>query len=179
MLFDFDAYREIYVVFMNTPFKGDWLLKDGFKHVYAIERSALGWTCTDPSKSDIHTYILPARYDSDVMTEFVRQNPGFTIIQLKVKPHNNSIYPQLGVISCVSMMQYMLGVYWPFVFTPYQLYNKLRSKPPKHIEVIACRDIKYTQHKGKPQPPRGKPIHCAVSYKPNQKLKETEQIARR
>jgi hypothetical protein len=150
LLYDFEAYREIHLVFMNTEFAGDWILKDGFRHVYAIERSALGWTCTDPSKSDMHTYILPASFESDVMAEFTRQHPGFTTLHLKVEPHTDSIYPQLGVISCVSMMQYILGVYWPFVFTPYQLFNKLMSKPPKHIEVIACHDIKYTQHKGKP-----------------------------
>lgn len=154
MLSDYDIHRELYLVFMETPYKGDWMFKRGFKHVYAIERTALGWLCSDPNKSDIHTMILPARYDSEVMIEFIRQNPSFTILRLKVKPHKDSIYPQLGVISCVSMMQYMLGVYWPFVFTPWQLYNRLLDNPPKHIEVIACHDIKYTQRKGKQQQQR-------------------------
>ena len=158
MLYDFDAHRDIYLVFMDTQFKGDQWLKDGFKHVYAIERQALGWLCTDPSKSDIHTYILPARYDSEVIEEFKRLNPTFTILRLKVKPHQKSVYPHLGVLSCVTIMQYMIGVYWPFVFTPYQLYNKIKSNPPNHIEVIEWHDTKYTQHKGKPSMQHKQPI---------------------
>jgi len=80
LLFDTHAHREIYLVFMNTNFKGDGWLKEGFKHVYAIERQALGWLCSDPSKSDLHTYILPAHYESDVIQEFIRQNPTFTVL---------------------------------------------------------------------------------------------------
>ena len=163
LLFDTHAHREIYLVFMNTNFKGDRWLKDGFKHVYAIERQALGWLCTDPSKSDMHTYILPARYDSEVIEEFKRQNPTFTILSLKVKPHYDSVFPHIGVISCVSIMQYMLGVYYPFILTPYQLYNKIKNNPPKHIEVIECHDTKYTQQKGKQQRQQRKQTRFGVS----------------
>lgn len=156
MLLDYSAYREIWLVFMNTEFIGDAWLKDGFKHVYAIERQALGWLCTDPSKSDIHTYILPASFDSDVIGEFKRRNPTFTVMHLKIKSHYDSVYPQLGVLSCVSIMQYMLGVFWPFVFTPYQLYNKLKKKPPNHIEVIGCQstspEMQKTRQEMPPQP---------------------------
>lgn len=149
MDYDFKAKRDIYLVFMDTWFLGDDFLKDGFKHVYAIEHSALGWTCTDPSKSDLHTYILPAKYDTDVITTFVQQNPGFTVLHIRVLPHDNSIYPRFGIMSCVSLMQYLIGVRWPFVFTPYQLYNKIKYKTPKHIEVVACHDTLHIKHKGK------------------------------
>ena len=154
MLLDPSAHREIYLVFMNTTFTGERFLKDGFKHVYAIERQALGWICTDPSKSDQHTYILPASYHTEVIKEFRRRHPDFTVLHLHVLPHTEAIYPQIGVISCVSIMQYLLGVYWPFVFTPYQLYNKIKKNPPNHIEVIACHDTRFTQHKGKHQQPQ-------------------------
>lgn len=137
MLFDSSAFREIYLVFMNTRFIGDRWLKDGFKHVYSIERQALGWLCTDPSKSDLHTYILPARFESEVIDEFKKQNPSFTVLELHVKPHAYAAFPRPGIVSCVSAMQYVLGVYYPFVFTPYQLYNRIKRNPPNHIEVIA------------------------------------------
>jgi hypothetical protein len=152
LLLDFDINRDIYLVFMNTTHALDSVLKDGFRHVYAIERQALGWICTDPSTSDLHTYILPASYSADVMGEFTRRHPYFTILHLHVKPHNKKLFPSIGVISCVSAMQYMLGIYWPFVLTPYQLYNKMVQSPPKHIEVIAWHDIHNTQHKGKRRP---------------------------
>lgn len=128
--------REIYLVFMNTFYFGDSFIKDGFKHVYCIERQELGWVCLDPSQTHIYNYILPAAYEIDVMSEFKKRNPEFIILKLLVKPHDKSAYPRPGLVSCVSTMQYLLGIYWPFIFTPYQLYNKMLRKPPKHIEVI-------------------------------------------
>jgi hypothetical protein len=135
---------------MNTSYTGSQFVKEGFKHVYCIERQALGWSCSDPSRSDIHNYILPASYDADVMGEFIRRHPHFNVLHLHVKSHGKVKYPRFGVLSCVSVMQYILGVYWPFIFTPYALYNKIKNDPPKHIEVIAWHGIKYTQHKEKP-----------------------------
>ena len=157
MLFDSSAYREIYLVFMDASFIGDRWLKDGFKHVYAIERSALGWTCTDPSKSDIHTMILPAHFETDVMSTFIYNNPKCHVMRLHVKPHQHAIYPALGVISCVSVMKYMLGIKGGLILTPYQLYAKLMKSPPKHIEVIEWHDTNSTQpsarHKHRPRKP--------------------------
>lgn len=156
MLLDFEAYREYHLVFMDTQYPLDWMFKDGFKHVYCIERQALGWTCIDPSQSDLYTTILPANYGTDVMTTFKQKNPTFKILKLHVKPHTLMVYPRAGIISCVSVMQQMLGVYWPFVFSPFQLYNRIVTRTPTHIEVIEWHDIKSTQHKGKlrPQPPK-------------------------
>lgn len=123
---------------MNTEYRGDWLYKDGFKHVYAVERQALGWQCVDPSRSNLFTCILPAGFEADVMVEFERLNPGATIVHLHVRSNGQGLYPTIGVLSCVSIMQYLLGVCWPMVLTPYQLYNKIITKPPNHIGVIKC-----------------------------------------
>nr|CAC33476.1 hypothetical protein [Legionella pneumophila] len=167
---------------MNTNFTGDGWLKSGFKHVYAIERQGLGWICTDPSKSDICTYILPASYSTDVISEFKRRHPDFKILHINVKPHCYSAYPRLGVLSCVSVIQYILGVYWPFVFTPYQLYNRIKNKPPKHIEVIECHDIKSTQHKGKLKPPHSPQTKQDWNWKNKLSLKRkgrTEKSSKR
>lgn len=142
MLIDFEAHREIYLVFMDSRYTFDWIFKDGFKHVYAIERQALGWTCTDPSQSDLFTTILPASYSTDIMETFKRQNPTFKILKLHVRPHIKMVFPSAGVISCVTIMQYMLGVYWPFVFSPYQLYTRIVTRAPTHIEVIEWHDTR-------------------------------------
>jgi hypothetical protein len=156
MLIDFDSQRELYLVFMNTNYPFDYLLKDGFKHVYLIERQAIGWVCLDPSQSDLHTYILPASYEADVMGEFSKRHPDFNILKLMVKAHAKILYPKLGVISCVSVMQYIIGVYWPFVFTPYQLYNKLLKKTVDHIEVTQWPQEKLTEQKEKRKPQQPK-----------------------
>ena len=178
MWLDSEPTREIFLVFMNTEFPfSDWF-KDGFKHVYSIERQALGWLCTDPSKSDLYTYILPATYHSEVMIEFRRQNPTFTILHLKVKPHCQAVFPSIGVLSCVTTIQYMLGVYWPFIFTPYQLYNRIKRKPPKHIEVIECHDIKSMQHKGKHKPQQQPQTVQGQISKPKRKSRRKGKTAR-
>ncbi len=152
MLFDDGVYRDMYLVFMESRYFGDMFLKAGFKHVYAIERQAIGWQCTDPSKSDLHTYILPAAYESDVMGVFKKNNPTFKILHIHVKPHERSIYPRFGVLSCVNIIQYMIGVYWPFILTPHQLYNKIKNSTPKHIEVIEWHDTQSTKHSEKQRP---------------------------
>lgn len=136
MLLDSSAYRDIYLIFMNADYKMSNILKDGFKHVYAIERQSLGWICIDPSTSDLYCNILPATYAADVIKEFKLQNPECTILNIHIKPHQKKIYPFFGLLSCVSVMQYLLGVNWPFVLTPYQLYTKLIKNTCDHIEVI-------------------------------------------
>ena len=134
-LFDY-SYREIYLVFQDDiqyPFSR--FIKSGFRHVFALERQALGWICIDPSRNDLCATLLPASYDVDIIPQFRINNPSFTITKLKVKQTNKFNYPKPGIVSCVSSMQYLIGVYWPFVLTPYQLYNKLYNNNISHIEV--------------------------------------------
>ena len=136
MLLDFDAEREIYAVFQaESEYLCSSWFKDGFKHVFCIERQALGWLCFDPSRSDMIATILPANFTLDIMTRFRINNPTATIIQLAVKPGNKRSYPRPGIISCVSAVQYFLGVYWPTVLTPYQLYNRLSTVDQEHIRM--------------------------------------------
>ena len=128
--------RDIYLVFMNAEFRGSTNLKDGFRHVYVIERQALGWLCVDPARSNMFNCILPAKFESEVMIEFERLNPEATIVHLEVGSNDEHLYPARGVMSCVSVVQYILGVCWRSVLTPHQLYNKIINNTPKHIEVI-------------------------------------------
>lgn len=132
----FNVHRDIYLIFCNATYKGNWLFKKGFQHVYAIERQALGWMCLDPSRSDLISYILPAPYNAEVMKTYKAMNPDCTVVHLHVEPHDRAIYPRIGALSCVSTMQYLIGIYSPLVLTPYQLYNKLISKTYKHIKRV-------------------------------------------
>lgn len=137
MLYDWEAEREIYLVFKTENYFGSNFLEDGFCHVFAIERQALGWVCIDPSRSDCLSTILPAGYVDDVISPLKAQNPQFKVLKLLYKPSYNRYnnYPRLNLMSCVSMMQYMLGVYWPWIVTPYQLYCKLLKGRFKHIKA--------------------------------------------
>ncbi len=138
MLYDYDAFREIFVVFLdNTTYLGSRLMKKGFTHCFAMERQALGWLCIDPSRKDCLSHILPATFLDPVMDTFIKNNPNATVIQLFVSRQNVDAvtYPKFGLISCVGMIQYNLGVYWPLIITPFQLYCRLVEKRISHIKV--------------------------------------------
>lgn len=149
--FDFEATREIYLAFQSDieyPFSR--FMKEGFKHVFAMERQALGWICIDPSRNDLCSTILPASYHVDIIPQFMINNTTTTILKLIVKQTDSPNYPRPGLISCVSCMQYLIGVYWPFILTPYQLYNKLCSNNFSHIEVTQiCQGAKKQDDKRK------------------------------
>ena len=116
--------REMFLVFFGDadyfPYR---LIKNGFGHVFAIERQSLGWICVDPSRRDLLTIILPACYDSDVAKVLRRDNPTFKILHLRVPMNVKPNYPNLGLMGCVGVMQYFLGIYRPWIITPYQLYR--------------------------------------------------------
>ncbi len=138
MLIDLDAEKEIYIVFQGeTKYTFSNFLKPGFLHCFGLERQSLGWICIDPSHDDFHSYILPAGFSDDIIPTFISQNPNCTVMQLFVQPVKNKPrnYPRFGLISCVGILQYTLGVYWPLIISPYQLYYRLSNKRISHIKV--------------------------------------------
>lgn len=138
MLYDSEAERELYLIFQDEgSYPGGIVFQKGFKHVFALERQALGWVCIDPSRMDFQCHILPAGFHDDVITSFIAQNPRSTVMQIFVQPVKNQTltYPGIGFISCVTVMQYTLGVYWPLIVTPYQLYCRLSSRRINHIRM--------------------------------------------
>ena len=131
--FDCDGIREIYLVFQDCDTYPGWeFLKPGFRHVYALERQALGWVCYDASLRDLCCMVLPASWDNDVAGTLVRQNPETTVVQLFCKPSPNKGRLRGGILSCVGVCQYILGVYWPLTLTPHQLFSKI-LKSDNHI----------------------------------------------
>ena len=136
LLLDCEASREIDLVFMDdVEYIFSRFVQPGFKHVYAIERQALGWICHDPSRRDLFSHILPASYNDEVMGVYKTNNASHIVMGLEVKPNVKTKYPALGFLSCVSVMQYMLGVWWPFVRTPYGLYSRLLKDNTPHIKL--------------------------------------------
>lgn len=130
-----DAYREIYLVFMSGDYPFSYLFKQGFQHVYAIERQNIGWLCLDPSCKNLFNVILPALPEADVIATLIENNPSITVLPLKVRPNAERIYPKFGVVSCVSVMKYLLGIHSWSTLTPYQLYIRLKKNNIEHIEV--------------------------------------------
>lgn len=159
VLIDDEAHRKIYLIFHDDceyPFSR--FMKPGFRHVFAIELQALGWVCIDPNRTDLTCTILPASWDIDIMPKYRDNNPDSTIINLKVYPTKRSNYPRPSLISCVGVCQYLLGIYYPHIFTPYLLYNKIINSNIKHIEVLS--NVRTKQRKTRSQSSR---IGCGES----------------
>jgi hypothetical protein len=110
-------------------------MKRGFEHVFALERQALGWICHDPSMSDYLSVIMPATWEVDMAQTYVDLNPGSTVVKVFVTKSPQAKYFRWGWINCIGVVQYLLGVYWPWVLTPYRLYLKVLSNSKPHIKV--------------------------------------------
>ena len=135
MLYDDAAVKEQYIVFKDSAaYFGSRLSKAGFRHVFVIERQALGWICYDASVRDLHCITLPASWDNDVIGVFVEQNPGATVVQIFAGAPPSAFILRFGILSCVSVAQYILGVYWPLTISPHQLYLRL-IEGVDHIDV--------------------------------------------
>jgi len=128
--------RELYLIFQDTAdFPCAKFLTKGFKHVFAIEKQPLGWTCIDPNRFDLMLDILPARWEADLMAHYLRNKPGDTILKVMLTPRNEATILRPSILSCVSLIKYVLGVSWPLVWTPWQLYEQLITQSNDGMEV--------------------------------------------
>jgi hypothetical protein len=165
VLYDAEAERDIYLIFQaDQSYLCSALFKKGFKHCFALERQALGWICVDPSRKNFIATILPAGFHADIITPFLDQNPTSTVIRLTVAHNEKEVntYPRLGLISCVSVMQYLLGVYWPLIITPYQLYCRLVKA---HVPGIRLKQQwQAVKERDEPQMRQRKPHESRQTY---------------
>lgn len=90
----------------------------------------------DPNRYELRFVPLPVTYRTYMMTEYLEQNPTASVIQLEICNHQQSFYPTMGLMSCVGVVKYCLGVRWPLVLTPWQLWTKLLKSNAPHIKVI-------------------------------------------
>ena len=136
MLLDSSAFREIYFIFQDSrAFCGWQLLKPGFRHVFAVEIHASGWVCYDPSIHDMYCWPLPCAPDASFIEHYKLNNPSDTVLKITARPKRKAQYARFSLMSCVSIMKYILGVRWPFVITPHQLYSRLTSQQFENMEI--------------------------------------------
>lgn len=119
----------------DIDFFGSKYFKEGFKHCFVIERQSGFWMCHDPSRRDLFTTILPAPGEADVIQNFILQNPDCTVLRCIVRPTAKNNFPAINIMSCVSVVQYMLGILCPLAMTPYRLYCKLKTGKFSHMET--------------------------------------------
>ncbi len=111
-------------------------LKPGFRHVQALHFSPHNLILFEPTVGSLKLYSLPIGTEETYLKFYREQNPHHTILHVNVSPNKDMPVWRLGPISCVSLIQYLLGVYWPLTVTPYALYSKLLTQTPEHIRIL-------------------------------------------
>ena len=129
--------KEIYLVFCHMddhPLVN--FLKPGFSHVHALLRSDVAWVLLNPSFSSLDMVVL-GHNDERFLHVYHRMNPEHIIMKLELGDCPDLFWGRACNMSCVSVIQYLLGVFWPLTLTPWQLYSKLVSKTPGHIRILS------------------------------------------
>ena len=111
-------------------------LRYGFRHVHAFYFTGSHCILLDPSLRCFNVLNLNVGRMEDFIHFYSEQNPEHTILKVNVLPNPDMSIWRLGAISCVSTIQYLLGIYWPLTVTPYALYSRLLKDTPSHIRII-------------------------------------------
>lgn len=98
-----------------------WVLKPGFRHVFAVVDSGEHWIMVDPRDGvPIIEAVADASFD---LAAFYREE-GYAV--LDVVPPGQGPWGPFFISNCVGAVKAVLGLRAPFVFTPYQLYRRLK-----------------------------------------------------
>jgi hypothetical protein len=103
---------------------GHWLqyLRPGFRHCYTARYDGGGWTVLESGSGQLHVSTLPCV--SGYSFPDWRASEGSTVVRVRRWVVPRDFQPR-GVLSCVSLTKFLLGVRASHVVTPYQLYRQL------------------------------------------------------
>ncbi len=129
--------KDYYLVFSDSDsyFFSRWF-KCGYRHVHAIYHCQGNWSIVDPSLDALNVIYLEKAKNLDFISVYQKLNPEYTILRVAVKPNLDMPVWRIGPISCVSTIQYLLGIYRPLTVTPWGLYCYLVNKTPTHIRIV-------------------------------------------
>lgn len=96
------------------------LLKEDFKHVFAVVQTDDHWIMVDPRNgTPVIEVVAPATYD---LARFYRAE-GFAVVETERR--DVGPFGPVMLSNCVGAVKAVIGLRAPFVFTPYQLYRRL------------------------------------------------------
>lgn len=110
-----------YLVFSDGDIWITKFLKTGFGHIRIVVNDGYNWIHFNPSCHQFEWDIMP--YES-TDTPFKDHFKNSTIIKLHLDPKRNSWVGRIGMMTCVLMVKYFLGIKCR-PRTPYQLYRYL------------------------------------------------------
>lgn len=102
----------------------EWLLRPGFRHVFACLDDGAYWTMFDPRNGQAVVKSVQAS-GFDLAGHF--RNEGYTVVELEQGP---PIRAPMVVNNCVGLTKAVLCIRAPLVQTPYGLFKHLTRKSP-------------------------------------------------
>ena len=96
----------------------NWILKDGFSHVLVVIHKPHLDVLIDPRIGYTEVTVYPSNTDFSDLGEKITVTVEAEVTRLR------GIF---GLLNCVEQVKAFLGIRDKFIFTPYQLYRKLKN----------------------------------------------------
>ena len=134
--------REFYVIFTDTDkhIFSFWL-KKGFRHCYVIEKLEYIYMMIDPTRHGLNIALPTCGSEHPLIENMIELAPDITVLKILTSGEGTPAVLRPKLMTCVSLVQYILGVSFSFCITPFSLYNKLKAG--KHLNIISSEEICY------------------------------------
>lgn len=119
--------KKICIVFVDeTSLWWLKLLKKGYRHCYVLFMldDGLTWIEVNPMSNQIFLNVYKFLYEEDYI-EILKKKSGTKICDVDINFVGLKVAP-FGIFSCVELVKRIVGIHDFFIFTPYQLYKKLK-----------------------------------------------------
>ncbi len=117
------ALNALIVFFDPEGARFQWLLKPGFRHVFACINDGSYWTLFDARDArPVVQTVQTADYD---LKDYFEEQ-GYVVVEIEQGP---PLKTPFIAGNCVGLVKALLCIHAPFAVTPFQLYRHLRKAP--------------------------------------------------
>ena len=96
----------------------------------------------DPTRVGMNVILPPCSSEHPFPQSMLEIEPSMRVVKVVTNGDGGSLTYRPKLISCVSALQYMSGIGYPFwCLTPYQLYKRLLSAEHSNIEYSEVIDV--------------------------------------
>lgn len=118
------------------------ILKSGFRHCYVIERLDFIYMMFDPTRYGLNVVLPNCSADVPLIENMMDLDPKIRVLKVVTQGKGESVALKMRPMSCVSVVEYVMGLSFNFCITPYQLFNKLlKNDSPNIISVRELQNV--------------------------------------
>jgi len=118
--------------------------KRGFTHCYVVEKLEYIWMMYNPTRVGLNIVLPPCESAHPFPETLHRLDPDMHCVKVITRGNGDSLTYKPKLISCVSTLQYVSGIGYPFwCLTPYQLYTRLVAAKHHNIKTSEVIDVDW------------------------------------